>query len=312
MRSAEELQAELVRTRRRLHRVTGVMTFVFVAGVAVVFAAVGGALVVVDKRAAQTLQPAPSSPPHQTTATAPQPPAATTVAQAPATPTVSAPATTPPPAISADAGASAGASAGPRASAAAAPANPPPQAPQAHPQTPAPSSPVATTAAINPTPPAPQQQPVAGSGRGATQAAQPAAPSTSPAPAAQPSPPIDTKHTARTHPSRERKTAKNTRDDDANADNPRHDARTTVSAAPSDTASRSEDARERRRGYVRVRPGDEEAADAPGPQRVIVLGPRPRYAARPDDERNDDQGEPPRQRGLFGGILSGIFGPPDQ
>ena len=55
MRSAEELEAELVRTRRKLYRVSGVMTFVFIACLVVVFAAVGGALVVVDRRAAQTL-----------------------------------------------------------------------------------------------------------------------------------------------------------------------------------------------------------------------------------------------------------------
>ena len=38
-----------------LYRVSGVMTFVFIACLIVVFAAVGGALVVVDRRAAQTL-----------------------------------------------------------------------------------------------------------------------------------------------------------------------------------------------------------------------------------------------------------------
>jgi hypothetical protein len=134
-------------------------------------------------------------------------------------------------------------------------------------------------------------------------------------PAARPSPPVDTRHTARTRPTRDRKAAKNTRDeddrDDANADDPRRDARTTVGAAPSDTASRSDSLREPRRGYARARPDEEEAADTRGPRRVIVLGPGQRYAPRPDHERDEGEREPPRQRGLFGGVLSGIFGPPD-
>jgi hypothetical protein len=328
MRSAEELQVELVRTRRRLHRVTGVMTFVFIAGVAVVFAAVGGALVVVDKRAAQTLQPAPSSRPHQAATTgsapagsaAPQPPAATTAARAPTKQPSPASAVR---AISADAGTIAGASAGARTRAAVAPANPAPQPAQTHPQSHAPSNEITTTASVNPTQPSPQpkhqaQQQPAGSGRGAIHAVQPAAAAAAPpAPAARPSQPIDAKHTARKRSSRERKTAKNTRSDEADADNPRddnsrHDARAAVGAAPSDTGMRAEDARARRHGYVRARPDDEEAADARGPQRVIVLGPRQRYAPRPD-ERDDDEGEPPRQHGgPFGGVLSGIFGPPDR
>ncbi len=55
MRSAQELEAELVRTRRRLYRLTGWMTLAFIACLGVVFAAVGGALIVVDKRATNML-----------------------------------------------------------------------------------------------------------------------------------------------------------------------------------------------------------------------------------------------------------------
>src|ERR1700722_17215838 len=73
MRPPEELEAELVRARRRLHRLSGVMTFVFIVCLIVVFAAVGGALVVVDKRAARTL-PAEANNTHQT-ASASQAPA---------------------------------------------------------------------------------------------------------------------------------------------------------------------------------------------------------------------------------------------
>ena len=309
MRSAEELQAELTRTRRRLHRVTGVMTLVFAGGLALVFAAVGGALVVVDKRAAQTLEPAPrqqptpSHQPRQAAASAPQHRAVRTVAQAAATPP---PAT----ATSPRAGASAGASARAPTTTAAAPANPPAPA-KAQPQPPAPARTATTTGSANAAPPAPKQQPqqpsLAGGGTGASQSAQPA-------PSARPSPPIETKHAARTR--HERRSARKARDEtarrDADADNPRDDARETVGAAPSE-ATRSGDARaQRRRGYVRARADDdEEAADARGPRRVIVLGPRQRYAPR-GEERDDDQGGPPRQRGLFGGVLSGIFGPPDR
>jgi len=330
MRSAEELQVELVRTRRRLHRVTGVMTFVFIAGVAVVFAAVGGALVVVDKRAAETLAPAPSSPPHQaattgsapTASASPQPRAATVAQASPKQPSPSPAA----PAIHADAGTIAGASAGARASAAAAPANPPPQTPQTHPQPPAPTNTMATTAAVNPTTPSSSQpthqalqQAPSGAGRDAAHIARPAA--VPPPPAAQASQPLDTKHAARTRPPRERKTAKTIHSDEANGENSRRDTRTTVGAVPNDRASRAEndnaaraeDARARRRGYVRVRPGEEEeAADARDGQRVIVLGPRQRYTSRPH-ARDDDEGGPPHQRGgLFGGVLSGIFGPDDE
>jgi len=310
MRSAEELQAELTRTRRRLHRVTGVMTLVFAGGLALVFAAVGGALVVVDKRAAQTLEPAPrqqptpSHQPRQAAASAPQHRAVRTVAQAAATPP---PAT----ATSPRAGASAGASARAPTTTAAAPANPPAPPPQAQLQAPAPARTATTTGSANAAPPAPKQQPqqpsLAGGGTGASQSAQPA-------PSARPSPPIETKHAARTR--HERRSARKARDEtarrDADADNPRDDARETVGAAPSE-ATRSGDARaQRRRGYVRARADDdEEAADARGPRRVIVLGPRQRYAPR-GEERDDDQGGPPRQRGLFGGVLSGIFGPPDR
>ena len=45
---------------------------------------------------------------------------------------------------------------------------------------------------------------------------------------------------------------------------------------------------------------------------MIVLGPGQRAAPRPGDERDEGEREPPRQQGPFGGILSGIFGPPDR
>jgi hypothetical protein len=57
MRSAQELENELIRTRRRLYRLTGWMTLAFIACLAIVFAAVGGALVVVDQRATHMLGP---------------------------------------------------------------------------------------------------------------------------------------------------------------------------------------------------------------------------------------------------------------
>ena len=57
MRSAQELEAELMRTRRRLYRLTGWMALAFIACLALVFVAIGGALVVVDKRATNMLDP---------------------------------------------------------------------------------------------------------------------------------------------------------------------------------------------------------------------------------------------------------------
>ena len=267
MRSAEELEAELVRTRRRLYRVSGVMTFVFIACLVVVFAAVGGALVVVDRRAAQTL-PSDANDTHQATnqaATAPTaPPVARTTAAPPAT-VAAAPAQPQPPPVTV---AEAPANPAPPTRVAAAPAAPPPTPPQAQMQASPPTAGAAPGAAIR------TAQPVA---------------IPLPPPKAAPPASTDARRTARVH--------------------PRQDERTTVGAAPSDTALRSDDPREHRR--ARVRPGDEDVADAPRAERVIVVDQPPRYRPQPD-QRADDQAEPPRQHDLFGDLFGGIFGHHDQ
>jgi hypothetical protein len=339
MRPPEELEAELVRTRRKLYRLSGVMTFVFIVCLIVVFAAVGGALVVVDKRAARTL-PSDANDTHQT-ASAPQAPApvapppahadaapATTVAAAP----TSSPNNPPPQPTSTPPQVPAHANTAPPATIAAAPTNPPPEpAPPA--QVRAPATAAAVSPAIKPTSPTPPATGLTGAG---ANTAQPAA---LPAPHQAPAPSTDVRRTARAHPrDDERSTVgvapkdRTARSDDAREPpqaptqvpaqvavpstdikhtartHPRHDERSTVGAAPNEPALRPDDPRDRRRARARAQPGEDEAvANGPRAQRVIVVGP-PQEQARPAD----DQGAPPRQRDFFGDLFGGIFGNRDQ
>ena len=313
MRPPEELEAELVRTRRKLYRLSGVMTFVFIVCLIVVFAAVGGALVVVDKRAAQTLPAEANSTNTNQVASAPKAPALiapvparadaappTTVAAAPANSPSNPPQPTAPP-----------------TTVAAAPAAPPP--PEPAPPAQVPTTTAAVSPVIKPTSPAPPPAGLTGAGvapstdikrtdikhmarthpRHDDRSTVGAAPNDTAArsddarePPQAPAPSIDLKHTARTHP----------RHDE------RHDERSTVGAAPSDTAARSDDARDRRRTRA-IADADDDVANGPPPQRVIVVRPSPRDEARTDD---GDQPAPPRQHDFFGDLFGGIFGNRDQ
>ena len=159
MRSAEELDAELTRTRRTVRRLMVGTTLGVAVGLGVIVTVVGATLAVVDKRAAELL----TAPPHKASApanTAPKVEQASKPADTPRATTAQAPAPTPP-AMDTTA---------PR-SAAVSPASPPAQATAANPP--------AQTTAANP-PPAPRQS---------APSAPAAAPQAPPAQAAAPSPP---------------------------------------------------------------------------------------------------------------------------
>ena len=253
MRSAEELDAELRRTRRSLRRLMVGMTLGIAVGLGLIVTVVGATLAVVDKRATEMLV-APTQKANVPARTAPKVEQVNKPVDAPRSATAQAPAVPPP------------------APAQSAAANPPPAPSQTASQ---PPPPVRTQAAANSeTKPAPAR-PVRDAKR----------------------PERDTSRVVVTRRTSDETDGAAPRDDEA----PRAGLRD--GNAPRNV-SRGDDVRDRTgRRVVRMRPADQDEAEAP-PERVTIIQ-RPGYA-RPQQAMPPvaaDEGNGPRRGGLFGFIF---------